>query len=105
MKHDEWQLQCDAVKLLRENLWVVFHIPNERNSGVADSMRMKAGGVVKGAPDLVCWSPINCRCYWLELKTPKGKRSLEQECMEDLANVLGIRYVLVRSLEDVEKIL
>lgn len=101
MRHEEWQLQQDVVKALRDKGWVVFHIPNERNGGVADARRMKSGGVVKGAPDLLVYGP-NKKHYWLELKTPKGKRSIEQECMEGVAEKLGINYRIVRTLEDIE---
>lgn len=102
MRYSEWNLQCDVVKLLRDAGWVVFHIPNERNSGIADSIRMKAGGVVKGAPDLVAWDKHGY-CWWFELKAPKGKRSVEQECMEDVAHKLHIFYAVIRSTEEVKK--
>ena len=107
MKHDEFILQCDIVKALREKGWVVFSVPNERNSGIADSRRMKSAGLTKGAPDLVCWRTAwpESVCFWLELKTPTGKRSKEQECFEDLAWTLGIHYRLVRSLYDIEDML
>lgn len=104
MKHNEYALQCEVVKLLRDNQWVVFSIPNERNQGISDSVRMRASGLTKGAPDLIGWAKDK-QCWWLELKTPTGRRSIEQECMEDLAEKLGIKYILVRSLDDVQKIL
>lgn len=102
MKHVEWELQRDVVKLLRDNGWVVFHIPNERNSGIADALRMKAGGVVKGAPDLICFDTYGY-CWWFELKAPKGKRSMEQECMEELAHKLNVFYAIIKSIDDVKK--
>lgn len=108
MKHAEWDLQVQVVKLLRDAGWVVFHIPNERNGGIADARRMKAGGVVKGAPDLICFgTPHHMKivCFWLELKTPTGKRSIEQECMEDVAKLLGVHYKVVRCIEDVQELL
>ena len=84
--------------------FIVFAIPNERNQGISDAVRMRASGLTKGAPDLICWN-ISGKCHWLELKTPKGKRSIEQECMEELAGILNINYLLVRSIDDVKKIL
>jgi hypothetical protein len=104
VKYVEWDLQCAVVKMLREHGWIVLHIPNERNSGIADSQRMKAGGVTKGAPDLLCWRP-GCFEYWLELKAPKGKRSKEQECFESIALVLGIKYLLVKTIDDIKEML
>lgn len=103
MRHAEWDLQVEVVKLLREAGCVYFHIPNERNGGIVDSRRMKAGGVVKGAPDLLVYEP-NKKHHWLELKTPTGRRSIEQECMEDIAKRLGIDYRLVRSVDDIKDI-
>lgn len=104
MKYSEWDLQVSVVKMLREHGWIVIHVPNERNSGIADSQRMKAGGVTKGAPDLLCWHPVGYE-YWLELKAPKGKRSKEQECFEELAEQLRINYLLVRSINDIQEML
>lgn len=102
MKHREYKLQVAIVKALRTKGWVVFSIPNERGFGVADAIRMRASGLTKGAPDLICWSP-SARCWWLELKTPEGKRSPEQECMEEVANSLFINYMVVRDIKDIER--
>lgn len=103
MKHDERLLQQEVVAKLRSWGLFVFAIPNERNEGISDAIRMRASGLTKGAPDLVCWS-ANGRCWWLELKTPNGRRSPEQECMEELAGKLHIEYKLVRSIEDIKDI-
>lgn len=103
MRHYEYGLQCDVVKLLRDEGCVAFHIANERNGGIADARRMKAAGVVKGAPDLVAW--IHHQVWWFELKTPTGKRSIEQECMEDLAKELGVHYKLVRCINDIKELI
>lgn len=102
MRFKEWELQCEIVKLLREHNWIVLHIPNERNSGIADMQRMKAGGVTKGAPDLICWHMIGGE-YWLELKTKTGRRTIEQQCFQSLAAQLGINYLLVRSVDDIQE--
>lgn len=103
MKHDEFILQQSVVDTLRQWGMVVFSIPNERNMGISDALRMRSTGLTKGAPDLICWSP-NGKCWWLELKTPKGKRSIEQVCMESLAKKLLIEYKVVRSLDDIKDI-
>ena len=103
MKHDEFVLQHLIVTTLRSWGMVVFSIPNERNAGVSDAVRMRATGLTKGAPDLVCWSR-NGKCWWMELKTPTGKRSPEQECMEDVAHRIGVEYKVVRSVNDIKDI-
>lgn len=104
-KHDEYKLQVEVVKHLRANGWVVISIPNERNLGVSDALRMRASGLTKGAPDLIAFKPSpkpyhTAEHWWFELKTDKGKRSPEQECMESLAGFLGINYKVIRKLED-----
>lgn len=104
MKHDEYILQRAVVKKLREQGIVVFSIPNERNMGISDSVRMRNAGLTKGAPDLICWDSTT-QCWWLELKTPIGKRSIEQMCMEDLAAKLNIKYKVVRTLSDIDELL
>lgn len=103
MKHEEFVLQQSVVNKLREWGVVVFSIPNERNMGISDALRMRATGLTKGAPDLVCWTP-NGKCWWLELKAPKGVRSIEQKCMETLARKLLIDYRVVKSLDDIKDI-
>lgn len=100
MKHDEYALQCDVVKYLRDKGFVVFSVPNERNQGISDSRRMRASGLTKGIPDLICLSH-NARCIFLELKTPKGSRSIEQEAVASALQRLGFEYRLVRSIDDV----
>ena len=95
IRHDEFVLQHLIVTTLRSWGMVVFSVPNERNAGVSDAVRMRATGLTKGAPDLVCW---------LELKTPTGKRSPEQECMEDVAHRIGVEYKVVRSIDDIKDI-
>lgn len=102
-KHDEYKLQVEVVKYLRKKGWVVFSIPNERNLGIADALRMRASGLTKGAPDLVAWLPTGLGYgipYWFELKTEKGRRSEEQKCMEAVAFELDVNYKVIRKLED-----
>lgn len=101
MKREEYNLQVSVVKYLRSKGIVVFSIPNERGLGVSDAVKMRASGLTKGAPDLVAFDKKGT--YWLELKAPKGTRSIEQECMEIVANDLGICYKVVRSIEDVKE--
>lgn len=102
-KHKEYELQVQVVKYLRNKGWIVFSIPNERNLGVSDALRMRASGLTKGAPDLVAWLPTGYGYgipYWFELKTQEGRRSPEQECMEDVAKDLDVNYKVIRKLED-----
>lgn len=101
IKHEEFVLQHIIVTKLREWGMVVFAIPNERNEGIADAVRMRSTGLTKGAPDLVVLKD-NARCIFLELKTPKGKRSPEQEAFAETIQSLGFEYRLVRGIKDIE---
>lgn len=102
-RSDEYKLQVEVVKELRRRGILVFSVPNERNAGISDAIRMRASGLTKGVPDLMAWDSKR-QCWWLELKTPTGTRSLEQIAFEQIALAYGIGYKLVRSLEDVKDI-
>lgn len=102
-RSDEYKLQVEVVKALRSRGVLVFAVPNERNAGVSDAVRMRASGLTKGVPDLMAWDS-NRECWWLELKTPTGVRSPEQRAFEEVARVYRIGYKVVRSVKDVEDI-
>lgn len=104
MKHEEAKLQQEVVAYLREQGCVVISVPNERNLGILDARRMQSMGLTKGAPDLLVWD-TNAKPYWFELKTPKGKRTVEQECFEHLAKELNITYMVIRRTEDVKELI
>ena len=104
MKHEEYNLQREIVKLLRDHGIIVFSIPNERNQGVSDAVRMRASGLTKGAPDLVCLLNYN-RCVFLELKTKTGTRSIEQKAVAAALEGRGFEYRLVRSVDDIQDLL
>lgn len=104
MRHDEWDLQIEIVKALKNSGWIVLHIPNERNNGVADSRRMKAGGVVKGAPDLICIGHYRTVVF-LELKTKDGKMSIEQRAVKSALEARGFEHRVVRSIDDISDLL
>ena len=103
MKHTEAELQVEVVKYLRDHCVPVFAVRNERNEGMADAVRSEKMGRAKGAPDLIAGK--GGKSYWLELKTKTGKQSPEQECFEFLAPSFGARYLIVRSIQDVEEII
>jgi hypothetical protein len=101
MKYDENELQKIVVNRLRAAGYIVIHVANERQMGVAEARRMQSLGVVKGAPDLICWG-TGGQCWWLELKAAGRKRTIEQVCFEKTASNFGIGYKLVRTLKDVD---
>jgi hypothetical protein len=58
----------------------VLHIANERKTSVQHNMILKALGVKAGASDLFIAIPMYpYGGFWIELKSPKGKLSVEQK--------------------------
>jgi hypothetical protein len=43
--------------------------------------------------------------YWIEVKAPKGVQSPEQKAFQAEVEAQGMKYILARSLEDVQKVL
>lgn len=58
-------------------------------------------GVKKGAPDLIVYT--GKQWQWWELKTDKGKQSIEQVCFMNVAKEFGIPYYIIRSIDDAKK--
>lgn len=94
-KTPEAQLKKDVYKFLRASGWYV---------------RIIAVGVIpgrtnpsKGLPDCVCIK--NGRVIFLELKSPKGKISEEQEEFIADWTFKGGEVYVVRSLEDAKRII
>lgn len=104
MKHDEHDFQVKVVKYLTDNGVPCFSVPNHLlKTGMAEAKREIAGGLRKGAPDLIVGR--DGRCYWLELKTTVGRQSEEQKAFQALAPTFGATYVVVRTLDDIKDIL
>ena len=72
------------------------------------SFKTEKGGWFKtgaaGSPDLLVFLKGG-QCIGLEVKTPKGKLRPSQEGWKSRAENIGMRYEVVRSLDDVIKIL
>jgi hypothetical protein len=67
----------------------------------------KAGGMFKtgraGCPDIICCA--DGKFIGLEVKNEKGKMSTKQKEAQELIERTGGRYHVVRSIDDVEKLL
>lgn len=101
VKHLEQKWQVEVVKYLTSLGIPCFSVPNHLlKTGLAESAREIAGGLRKGAPDLI--AGINGKSYWLELKTDKGRQSIEQKAFQDIAYMFGAEYIVVRTKEDLE---
>lgn len=103
INHKEYELQCKVVKYLEKNGIPVFSCPNHLlHSGLAEAKREISAGLRKGAPDLIAGK--NGKTYWLELKTDKGRQSIEQMAFQQLAPTFGAVYIVVRKMEDLNAI-
>jgi hypothetical protein len=79
---------------------VVFAIPNGGLRGKAEAARLRWTGVLAGVPDLAVLAPRG-RAFFLEVKTPDGRLSLDQREMFDRLVALGHDAAIVRCVEDV----
>lgn len=91
----------------------IHHSPNESwKSKVAWRMKQKRMGVRHGFPDLLFFCPMDA-WKWanhyapvlLEVKTPKGRISEnQQQCLEEL-KAADCHLAIVRSLDDARQVL
>ena len=104
MKHEEYDLQCAVVAALNAAWVPVFSVPNHLlKNGLAELRREIKAGFRKGAPDLIAGK--GGKSYWLELKTDKGRQSIEQQSFAEIAPNFGAEYRVVRSLDDIKDLL
>lgn len=110
MKRKEQLLQISAIEYLNRfaSHTLFFHVQNN-----AKSKRMggiyKAMGVMPGVADiLMFWDDpdeyINLKAA-IELKSPKGKQSTAQCDFMRRWTVLGGKYAIIKSMEELEAIL
>jgi hypothetical protein len=81
-----------------------FAIPNAGKRSPWRGKYMKAEGLTAGVADLCIMMP-NGVVAWMELKTRKGRQSLEQRGFEEICKVLRHPYALVRNLDEAEAVL
>lgn len=90
-------IQQEIVVWFRKNFKneLIFSVPNERTSGWS---LMIAQGMLPGVSDLIVVR--DNEVLFVEVKDYKGKQSDKQKRFEEKVNLLGYRYLLVRSLEE-----
>jgi len=77
----------------------VFAIPN-RAPRTANGMAYNGcPGLLPGVPDLEIVAPGG-RCYFLEVKTPKGKTSSNQEAFLSWCALQAVPYAIVHSVDE-----
>ena len=107
----EAKMQAEIVKYLQSEGVFSHSIPNEAyGRSVVAQMQLVSMGMRPGAADLVVWFPATPKgegvtVGYLEVKTAKGKQSPSQVKFQKRCEKAGVFYAVVRSVEDVEKIL
>ena len=104
--NQEEQIQREIVKHLDKVKVYYFSCPNENAGGGKGAMirtrKYKAMGLRSGVSDLIVLLPN--RIIFLEVKTPTGTQSPNQKKFHKKVIELGFEYFLVRSVDDVAKI-
>ena len=126
MTFPEAQIQVAIVQLLQLNKIYCIHIPNERKTTPQAMGRLVAMGLRKGAADLEVWwpktgvdraklyhtmaaggtpMPNSVRVGYIEVKARDGVQSEAQRRFQRRCEVVGLRYDLAYSLEDVQDLI
>lgn len=106
-RHHESQLQQACVRWFRVQYpklaRCLFSIPNEGKRGRANSMRMKAEGMVAGVPDLFLTVPAKpYHGLFIEMKWGDNKPTANQVEFMREADHMGYKTVVVWSFEQFE---
>lgn len=102
--YPERAIQCAIVKALKAHcgpqraFW--YAIPNGGKRDVITAARLKAEGVIPGAPDLGFVLPPRGTAAFLEIKADKGRQSVSQEFVEKQISKLGGRYAVAHSVDE-----
>lgn len=100
-------IQEEIVRYLQKEKIFCHSVPNEADGrSKMRQAQLVAMGLRGGVADLVVWWPSmeGIRIGYLEVKAKKGIQSERQKTFESLCKTNGIRYDLVRSLEEVMEI-
>ena len=95
----EFTIQVEIVNYCRKNDIVCFSVPNE---SIMNNSKYIQSGVLAGVSDLICIN--NGEVLFIELKDYKGKQSEKQKEFEKIVISQGLKYYLVRTLDEFKKI-
>lgn len=103
MKEIEHNLQVACVRWFRlqHPHKTLIAIPNGGSRNIITAKKLKAEGVLSGAPDLFLFypsAPWHGLC--IEMKTQKGRQSEEQKQFQLMMTKSGYKYVICRSVEE-----
>ena len=78
---------------------LVFHPANGGWRSKAEGAKLKALGVTPGVPDLCLITPVG-RVFFIEVKTPNGRLSAEQQKIHEWLTAIGVSCAVARSIDD-----
>jgi hypothetical protein len=81
----------------------IFSVPNGGYRKKSEAVTLRATGLLPGVSDLIIIQPK--RIIFVEVKTEIGVQSDQQKAFEETVKYLGFEYYLVRSLEDLQRII
>lgn len=100
----ENKIQAECFALLNRHGIFAHSVPNEGGGRSAVMQgQLVAMGLRKGVADMVVW--WSSGIGYVEFKTSKGKQSEAQKTFERLCHERGISYDIVRSVDDMEKLI
>lgn len=99
---DQIQAECFAWhwNTLPHERRMLFHV-NQKARNAIEGNRMKALGVVPGVSDLIYMRGPT----YIEMKTPDGVQSKDQQAFQKVCESLGYTYLICRSLEQFQEII
>ena len=101
MQKSESKIQQEIVIWYRNNNLnnnnIIFSVPNE-GKNAKEQMFKKATGLMSGISDLIVIN--NGKVLFIECKDSKGKQSDKQKDFQNIVELQGFEYHLVRSLEE-----
>ena len=104
----EAKIQADIVKFLlpyrKAGKLDFFSVPNEAAANPIRQGQLIAMGLRPGVSDLVLMLPGG-RVIFVEVKNESGIQSPAQIAFEQKCHELGFEYVLVRSVDEVRRII
>lgn len=80
----------------------IMAIPNAARRTASDRASNAVHGLTPGAPDLVM-AYSRGRTLWIEVKTPKGRLSLEQTGLHHDLGALDHDVIVARSIDDIRE--
>lgn len=100
MKHyHESRIQSEIVQALQAADIYCFSVPNEASGNNPGRQAwLKTMGLKSGVADLIALLPG--RVVFLEVKSPRGRQTDSQAHFQELCNILGHQYAVVRSVKD-----